>query len=511
MVAINYKPDGEVLKAYMKSDKFVRGIRGPIGSGTSTASCIELFRRACAQQPDENGIRRTRHAIIRNTFPELKLTTAKTWLEWFPESDFGHFSWSPPFIHMVKVNDIEMEVIFLALDKQEDIKKLLSLELTMAWINEAREVPKAIIDAATSRLRRFPAIKDGGATFSGLIMDTTAPSEEHWWPIMAGEAPIPDWLSETDKLTLVTPPDWEFFRQPAAMVEERDAQGEVIAYEINDRAENLKNLDTAYYPGLIQGKDKDWIDVYVRNELGDHSTGKPVYSSFRREVHVAAEPLTASADTDIWIGIDFGLTPAATFAQRIHGRWRILKEVVRTNMGAKRFAGELKQAMGEFSLHEHVKFLIYGDPAGDHRAQTDENTPFRILKAEGVLARPAHSNNPDLRIEAVEDVLNRMIDGQPGMLIDPSCKVLIQGFSSGYHYALFAGTMDQYQERPAKNKSSHIHDALQYMMLGAGEGKTLVRGPKPAEPIVLHEKKNIFDRRNGGRIRRSQNQRFAHR
>ena len=61
MVAINYKPDGEVLKAYMKSDKFVRGIRGPIGSGTSTASCIELFRRACAQQPDENGTRYYRH------------------------------------------------------------------------------------------------------------------------------------------------------------------------------------------------------------------------------------------------------------------------------------------------------------------------------------------------------------------------------------------------------------------------------------------------------------------
>ncbi len=320
MATITYKPDGETLKQYMKSDKFVRGIRGPIGSGTSTASCIELFRRSCAQAPDAKGLRRTRHAIIRNTFPELKLTTAKTWLEWFPEEDFGHFSWSPPFIHMVRVNDIEMEVIFLALDKPEDIKKLLSLELTMAWINEAREVPKAIVDAATSRLRRFPAIKDGGCTFSGLIMDTNAPNEEHWWPIMAGEVDPPDWMSDADKLTLVTPQDWEFFTQPPGMLEKHDSQGQVKGYTTNPRAENIKHLDKKYYPGLIEGKDKDWIDVYVRNQLGDHSTGRPVYPSYRSDVHAATEPIPIVPSVDIWVGIDFGLTPAAIFAQRISSR-----------------------------------------------------------------------------------------------------------------------------------------------------------------------------------------------
>ncbi|MEO2177801.1 MAG: hypothetical protein ABGY96_27440 [bacterium] len=508
MAAINYKPEGDVLKQYMKSDAFVRGIRGPIGSGTSTASCIELFRRSCAQAPDASGLRRTRHAIIRNTFPELKLTTAKTWLEWFPEEDFGHFSWSPPFIHMVKINDIEMEVIFLALDKPEDIKKLLSLELTMAWINEAREVPKAIIDAATSRLRRFPAVKDGGCTFSGLIMDTNAPNEEHWWPIMAGEVEPPDWMSEEDKLTLITPQDWEFFCQPPAMLENRNPQGEVTGYTTNPRAENLKNLDKKYYPGLIEGKDKDWINVYVRNLLGDHSTGKPVYSTYNREVHVASEHIIVNPHADIWVGLDFGLTPAAIFAQQIGGRWRILRELIRTNMGAVRFATQLKLLMAEFPLLEGVKFIIYGDPAGDHRAQTDERTPFKILRAEGISAQPTHTNDPDIRIEAVENVLNRMVNGQPGMLIDPRCKVLIQGFASGYHYPAVAGTIEQYQERPKKNMASHPHDGLQYLMLGAGEGKALVRGKNPPEPSVIQHKRNVFDRHRG-RTESSRNQRSA--
>ena len=40
-------------------------------------------------------------------------------------------------------------------------KKLLSLELTGAWINEAREVPKAILEGLTGRVGRYPK-KEGG-------------------------------------------------------------------------------------------------------------------------------------------------------------------------------------------------------------------------------------------------------------------------------------------------------------------------------------------------------------
>ena len=42
--AVNYHPPGPVAKAFMRSDKFVRGIMGPYGSGKSTV----LFACACA-------------------------------------------------------------------------------------------------------------------------------------------------------------------------------------------------------------------------------------------------------------------------------------------------------------------------------------------------------------------------------------------------------------------------------------------------------------------------------
>ena len=176
----------------MKDESFFRGIRGPVGSGKSVGCCVELFRRALEQKKNDDGVRKSRWAVIRNTNPQLRTTTIKTWLDWFPESDWGNFKWSVPYTHHIRVNDLDLEVIFLALDRPEDVKKLLSLELTGIWINEAREIPKSIVDACTMRVGRYPSMREGGASWSGVICDTNAPEEDHWWAIMAGEVPIPD-------------------------------------------------------------------------------------------------------------------------------------------------------------------------------------------------------------------------------------------------------------------------------------------------------------------------------
>ena len=195
------------------SDAFVRGLRGPIGSGKSVACCIEIVSRALRQAQGPDGKRRSRWAIIRNTYPELKSTTIKTWLEWVPENVFGPIKWDTPISHTVKLRpDVELEVYFIALDKPQDVKKLLSLELTGVWINEAREVPKPVVDAATGRVGRFPPVRDGGCTWSGVIMDTNSPDDDHWWYHSAEEE---------------TPKGWAFFSQPGGL---------------SPDAENLRNL-----------------------------------------------------------------------------------------------------------------------------------------------------------------------------------------------------------------------------------------------------------------------------
>lgn len=486
-----YKPDGEVLKAFMKDSTFFRGIRGPVGSGKSVGCCVEIFRRALEQKKAPDGKRKSRWAIIRNTNPQLKTTTIKTWLDWFPEETFGKFTWSVPYTHNVKLGDVELEVIFLALDRPEDVKKLLSLELTGIWINEAREVPKSIIDACTMRVGRYPSMRDGGASWTGVIADTNAPEEDHWWPIMSGEVPIPDHIPREQAKMLVKPDNWNFFTQPAGMLEERNDEGEIEDYKPNPKAENRKYMREDYYPNLIRGKTKSWIDVYVMNKLGHVQDGKPVYQMFAPDVHIAKEEIPIAADMPVYVGVDFGLTPAAAFGQKVRGRWLIQSEIVAVDMGIVRFAEVLRNELSSrFGACSEV--FIYGDPAGDFRAQTDESTPFQILRGAGLRAFPAPSNSVDLRLESVSSQLTKMVEGKPAFMIDRRCPQLIKGFEGGYQYKRMEVSGERYADKPDKNMFSHIHDALQYLMLGAGEGRALMNSQKPMQPTVAKRDFDVF-------------------
>jgi len=477
----------------MKDDTFFRGIRGPVGSGKSVGCCIEVFRRALGQAKGPDGIRKSRWAIIRNTNPQLRTTTIKTWLDWFPEDDWGKFTWSVPYTHHIKKGDIDLEIIFLALDRPEDVKKLLSLELTGIWINEARELPKSIIDACTMRVGRFPSMRDGGATWTGVIADTNAPEEDHWWPIMAGEVPIPDHIPREQAKMLVTPDNWRFYTQPAGMEEVRNDEGELENYVPNKSAENQANMMKSYYPNLIQGKTKSWIDVYVMNRLGHIQDGKPVYPMFAPDVHVAKEEIPIAAGVPVYVGVDFGLTPAAVFGQKVRGRWLLHSEIVAIDMGIVRFAEVMRNELAtRFAAAGEV--IIYGDPAGDFRAQTDESTPFHILRGAGLRAFPTHSNSVDLRLEAVSSQLTKMVEGKPALLIDRRCPTLIKGFESGYAYKRMEVSGERYADKPDKNMFSHVHDAAQYLFLGAGEGRALMNSQKPAQPTVAQSDFNVFKR-----------------
>src|SRR5579859_6117476 len=125
-----YEIDYPVLARFMQSTAFVQVIRGPVGSGKSKICNIKLYAIASQQKPDRSGIRRTRWGVIRNTYPELTTTTMRTWRDTFPEETYGRIIMSKPAFQRIRAGDIQMEVDFLALDKEEDVSKLRSLEYT---------------------------------------------------------------------------------------------------------------------------------------------------------------------------------------------------------------------------------------------------------------------------------------------------------------------------------------------------------------------------------------------
>lgn len=492
---IVYNPPGLTARAFMLSNTFVRGMRGPIGSGKSVTCIVELFRRCCEQAPGRDGKRRTRWAVIRNTYAELENTTMKTWCDWFPEATFGKIKRNPPpFKQTLIYNDVEAEILFIALDRPEDVKKLLSLELTGAFVNEAREVPKEIIDAITSRLRRYPSMKDGGPTWSGLIMDTNSPDEEHWWSIMAGLAPPPEWMTAEEQLMLVRPRNWEFFDQPPAMIEQKDKDGEVIGYEINPDAENLENLHDAYYTELVTGKSKHWIDVYVMNRIGSDFDGKKVQPHFSRAIHVSDEHIPPTDYVPLIGGVDFGLTPACIFEQFVMGQWRILYEIVLENASTEELAAQINMTMS--TRFDGFKLSIWGDPAGDQRKDTDKNTPFQVLRAAGLNANPTATNDPEIRRASMANPLQRMVHGRPGLIISgPDCPILVRGLDGGWHYRRIG---NRYTDEPDKNRYSHPCEAAEYGMQGGGEGRrALGRDPEGGKVGNSRGKWDRFARMKG--------------
>ena len=96
------------------------------------------------------------------------------------------------------------------------------------------------------------------------------------------------------------------------------------------------------------------------------------------------------------------------------------------------------------------------------------------MRQQGLNALPAPSNDVALRIEAVDAALSRLLDGKPGFLIDRKCVNLKKGFNGGYHYRRLQVSGDRYDEKPLKNRYSNVHDALQYLMMGDGEGRTIL-------------------------------------
>lgn len=462
---------GEVLTDYYHDTSRVSLIRGPLGSAKTYTSCLKTMRIMTEQAPNEQGVRPSRFFAIRNTYSDLETTTIKDWLEVCGE--LGQFVASYPPVHRIRfqLQDetiVESEVIFLALDRPGAVKKLRGAQATGFWLNEVKELNKAVVDMADLRHGRYPSMVAGGVmpTWHGMFGDYNSPDEDHWLFRLA----------EEDR-----PQGWTFHVQPGGLFR----QGE--KFIPNPNAENLENLPEGYYVRGMEGKGKDWIKVNLCNEYGFVQDGKPVFPEYVDTVHAASEPIEPVPNVPIIVGIDFGLTPAALFMQKTPMRWQAIDEIVTEDMGAARFAELVSAKMrGEYSGFE---FEVWGDPAGDQRAQTDEETPFMILRAAGIPAQPAPSNDFVLRREAMARPMTKLaMDGRPALLVSPRCRYFRKGLAGGYRYKRVQVAGDErYHDKPDKTIYSHVVEAGEYAMLGAGEGVSVItpHHPHGSQPVQV--------------------------
>lgn len=472
IATINYVPSA-TGKAFHECDTFGKHIVGPFGSGKSIICAEDILIYSAAQNvaPNSN-IRYSRWGIIRSTYPELISTTRKTLLEVFP-SNCGRITegGTQPIRGLFRIplwdNTIaHIEFMLQALQSADDAEeKIRSANWTGAWINEATGVAPEVFEKVSGRVGRYPPDYLGGCRWAGMISDFNMPGPRHY---LRGFIKNP-------------PEGHTIFMQPQAAFKEEDPSG-YVNYTINDAAENLENLGVKqdddpdnkergrrYYRNQIEmmkknGKYNEIDNLFCMMDV-PYMEGKPVFPSFKSNIHVASQVLEPENGADVVVGCDTsGIHPSALVYQFFDGVWNILDEMCADDeegMGLEAFINSVASPLLR-NRYKGCEIIIACDPANARDGYT-KLSPTAHFRQAGFKTWCPQTNATKIRIAAGEKMLNRL---SGGIRISPNCQLLIEALSGGYSYKKHKihGTVETvYDAKPDKeSKYSHIGDAFQY-------------------------------------------------
>ncbi len=448
------------LAAFMKSEAFGRVAMGPVGSGKTTACIIELLRRSVGQTPAADGNRYTRFAVVRQTLKQLKDTILKDCESWL--GGLGIWKVSEGTFHL-NFDDVKSEWVFIPLENSEDQARLLSMQLSGAWLSECIEMDISVLGPVSGRCGRYPSGVRGTPTWHGIVADTNFPTEMTPWHTFV-EAP---------------PNDWQIFKQPSGMSLEAENLDYLLQNEITvklppghpvRRAQGRK-----YYERFVEtfGADSDWVKRYVFAQYGDDPSGMAVFkNTFRSDFHIMDE-------TDkkwpglipgypLLVGQDFGRNPWSLICQPDHmGRLIVHEEVAATNVGLEKHVNQSLKPRLLSNKYIQFKVAMVGDPSGVAKGSIAEESCFDALKRFGLPAFPAPTNDIEPRLRAVENLLGRQTNGGPSLIISrQGCPWLCRAMAGGYRFTKTKqGALRVVPEKNDKEGFSHVADDLQYVAL----------------------------------------------
>lgn len=495
---------GPVSESYYWSDADVVGICGPVGSGKTTTKNKRKLRRAIEMPASViDGVRRYKVVFIRETYRQLWSTTIPSYLETFPK-ELGKWSGGrgDPVTHVIHFEDeygpIEFVAEFMAFG-DDPVASMRGMQATDIDLNEADTMVVEILTVGIGRIDRWPArehfagLPDSLRSYGCIDCDFNAPNEDNWtFGVFYDEeirtntaAALSSELPEGAK-----PIEIAFFNQPG--------YGE-------KGCENLQNLGPSYYQRQIAAMTLagrgDMVARLIHNKVIYLRAGDPVFSrEFNRRIHVSDVPLKADPRVPLRLGFDQGFIPAAIISQLMPNlRWRILGELHFPNerLFSAIFGARLRKYLDDRFPGHRVE-AGWGDMAGEQGASqsADENATWNreVAAAVGIIIRPQRTGNNWIspRLEAVRAALEAPLEaGEPGLLIDPSCRFLIRGFEARYVWTDEVNASGDKRKVPDKSKTeANVHDALQYLLLSEhlGDGTS---------PYAARAKKRLPDKING--------------
>lgn len=475
---LTFKPVGPVARAFVNDRSFISTIMGPYGSAKTTSCFQKILNCVIWQNRGPDGVRRIRVCVIRQTYGQLATNVIADWLAWFPKTKANFNGEENKHTLTIDFPGLDgpgttsrcvIEMLFRGLGELKAEAVFKGMALTLLWLNEVDTLDMDVLKYGIPRVGRFPSSKDGGCAWSGVIADMNAPEVDNWTYdlLVLKKLDIPDALLEKLRATYGADFKIEFWRQPGGQ---------------EPGAENLDNLPEGYYDRLCMAFNDNEKRRFVDNEFGAVNNGQPVYPEFKDRVHVATGGMKPLPGVPITLGVDGGMTPAVVFLQEDElGRVLVLTELVvmaandnhvLARLGPTNFGNEVKTFF-EKTFPGHKMGDIWGDPAG-FEGGDDEDLAWMLKfgKALGKKVRSAPGTNGNRITPRLDAVRGLMVDKERqvklGLLVSDACVQLRRGFNSGYVLirVKFSNGSGRTKDEPLKNDYSHVHDALQYGVLG---------------------------------------------
>jgi hypothetical protein len=500
---------GPIAEAFFWDDGDIVGIQGPVGSGKTTTLLKSRLRRAMMMPRSSiDGIRHYKLLAIRETYRQIWATTIPSYLESFPKN-LGEWSGGrgAPVTHRILFDDgegpIEFITEFMAFG-DDIIASMRGVQTTDIWLNEADTMPVDAMSVGIGRIDRWPGLKhfEGYPAelqgYGQIVCDFNAPDEDNWTFTVFHNVEERMRMAELMSQAIAD-----------AAKEKGLASGKTVRIEFYNQpgygqpgCENLQNLSPSYYPRQIasmtlSGKG-DQLDRLVYNKIVYLRAGEPVFKrEFNRRIHVAEATLVPLQGVPLMIGLDQGFKGAAVIAQFLEPHhWRIYAELhfPAERLMAAEFGRRLANLLESRFPHHRVDGA-WGDMAGEHGASqaADENDTWNriVSKAARIQIRPQRigTNRLQPRLEAIRAALEFMHGGQPGWLIDPSCKFMIRGFEARYVWTDEINASGDKRKVPDKRMpEANVIDAAQYMALSKhrGNGLSNISFPEGKSALLGH-------------------------
>jgi hypothetical protein len=432
---LDYKPDLlPTIMQFHRSNAEIRAIIGPVGSGKTSAATWDMLYYIPIHLKRKYGIKRSRWAVVRNTFTMLEQTTMATIFYWF---GYGNYE-AQKHRYVLRLpkpdSDCTVEVLFMGCDRPQDIDRFKGLELTGYWIDESIEVDEDLKRILKQRIQRYPPkcpVRYG-------IETSNPPDIEHptYWQYAWNVVP-PGPMPERAPLL-----NHAGFWQPPY--------------------ENVHNLPKNYYDNLARdyADNPDWVDMYILGKPGIIVRGRPVYQHFEKDYHFSGESLVWGGQPLYRGWDDSGNCPACVVVMPIGKGLHVLKEFHTEKDDITTFGKYVFRECA--SLFPGADYEDWGDPAGEQKFSKRGGgftSNAELLRNECGIDVRSSEQNLTARIYSVQNLLYQ----RDGLLIDPSCTRLVNGFLGGYCYPEHRSIKGEYSPDILKNKFSHIHDALQYV------------------------------------------------